>query len=191
MKNIMEVLYKYQTENIKLKKDAENPFFKSNYITLDNILNHYLPKFTEDWILCFHNVLNSELITSLIHIESWEQVASNFPLHNDDPQKQGSEITYGKRYNLSALLNIQTDLDDDGNLASSAGNTKQFYTKTTNKVTPSDDKKWFNEPELEKFKENNVYWDIDSALKAIRTKYKLGKPMEEKVRKLYEMNPDF
>jgi len=127
MEKIFKILYKYQQEWAKLKKTADNPFFKSKYLPLEDILDYYIPKFNQDWILCFHNVVDKELITSLILIEGWETVSSNFPLNNTDPQKQGSEITYWKRYNLGALLNIQTDEDDDWNIASSEWNTKQHY----------------------------------------------------------------
>ena len=127
MEKLFEILYKYQWEYIKLKKDADNPFFKSKYVTLDNILDHYIPKLNEDWILCMHHVQDKELITTLIHIESWDKIMSNFPLNNTDPQKQWSEISYWKRYNLWCILNIQTDTDDDWNKASSWWNTKEFY----------------------------------------------------------------
>jgi len=124
MEKIFKILFKYQKEMIKLSKNAENPFFKCKYTTLDNILNHYTPKLNDDWILCFHTVKEKELVTSLVLVGWWETITSAFPLNNTDPQKQGSEITYWKRYNLSCLLNIQTDLDDDWNIASSEWNTK-------------------------------------------------------------------
>ena len=127
MEEIFKILFKYQNEQIKLKKDADNPFFKSKYVTLDNILEHYIPKLNEDGILCFHTVQEKELVTSLILIKTGEQIQSKFPLHNTDPQKQGSEISYWKRYNLGCILNIQTDTDDDGNIASSSWNTKEYY----------------------------------------------------------------
>ena len=115
MKEIYRILFEYQQESIKLKKDANNPFLKSKYVTLDNILEHYTPRLNNDGILCFHNVVNKELVTSLVLVESWETITSSFPLNNTDPQKQWSEISYWKRYNLWCLLNIQTDTDDDWN----------------------------------------------------------------------------
>ena len=55
----------------------------------------------------------SYLETSVYDIESEEAIKSSFPITNPDPQKFGSAMTYGKRYNLSALLNIVSDEDDD------------------------------------------------------------------------------
>lgn len=125
--NLFTDLLEFQKQNAKLSKTADNPFFKSKYLPLEDILEHYIPKFNEKWILCFHNVVNSEVVTTLLKVATSEKIQSSFPLHNNDPQKQGSEITYGKRYNLWCLLNIQTDEDDDANKASSWWNTKKFY----------------------------------------------------------------
>ena len=118
-----------QKESTKLKKDANNPFFKSNYITLDNIIATYNEKLSEKLIVCYHYTKDNKLTTVLIDTEDNSKVESEFNVLNNDPQKAGSEITYGKRYNLGQLLNIQTDLDDDWNLASKAWNTKAHYPK--------------------------------------------------------------
>jgi len=55
---IYKKLLKLQEEWITLKKDATNPFFKSKYITLDNILEVYMPKLSELKIVCMHNTIN-------------------------------------------------------------------------------------------------------------------------------------
>lgn len=127
MKEIYEKLFILQKEQIKLKKDSNNPFFKSKYISLDNILEVYEPLFIKNDLLCLHYSKDNKLITELIDLKSEEKVSSEFNIYNNDPQKQGSEITYWKRYNLSQLLNIQTDTDDDWNKASSWWNTKEYY----------------------------------------------------------------
>lgn len=127
MKNIYSKLFILQKAQIKLKKDADNPFFKSKYITLENILDTYEPLFIENNLLCLHYSKDNKLITEIIDLDSSEKVLSEFNIYNTDPQKQGSEVTYWKRYNLWQLLNIQTDIDDDWNLASSSWNTKDFY----------------------------------------------------------------
>ena len=55
------------------------------------------------------------LITRLAH-ESGEWLQGSLPLAVDskDPQVLGSNITYAKRYALSAMLGVVTDDDDDG-----------------------------------------------------------------------------
>lgn len=126
---IFKKLLEIQTESIALKKDASNPFFKSNYITLDNIISTYNDILTNKSIVCYHYTKDNKLTTVLVDTEDDSKVESEFNILNNDPQKAGSEITYGKRYNLGQLLNIQTDTDDDGNLASKAWNTKAHYPK--------------------------------------------------------------
>jgi hypothetical protein len=57
--------------------------------------------------------------TMLVH-KSGEWMASDVvvPMAKIDPQGAGGALTYGRRYGLSALLNIVSDEDDDGNQAS-------------------------------------------------------------------------
>ncbi len=120
-------LLQLQEKTITLKKDAKNPFFKSDYITLDNILNTYNSIFNELKIVCYHYTQDNKLKTVLLDTEDDTRIESEFNIYNQDPQKQWSEITYWKRYNLGQLLNIQTDVDDDWNKASSWWNTKTHY----------------------------------------------------------------
>ena len=111
-------------ENIKgIKPDADNPFFKSNYITLDNILEVVRPILTNEDIWITQNISSNgeyvEVTTRLIHItgEWLETDILRMKPTKMDPQQLGSCITYAKRYQLSGLLGISSDVDDDGNKA--------------------------------------------------------------------------
>ena len=125
MKAIASALVNFHANLKPIKKDAQNPFFKSDYLTLSGILDEVRPQ------LCRHGLAIvqsmkviengncSALITSLIHI-SGESINSEIvmPIIND-PQKMGSLITYYKRYQLQAMLGISTaEEDDDGNSVS-------------------------------------------------------------------------
>ena len=58
----------------------------------------------------------STLITRLMHV-SGQWVESRYPLHFDQsPQQLGSELTYARRYCVSALLCLAAE-DDDGQRA--------------------------------------------------------------------------
>ncbi len=106
----------FDLQGLAIKKDASNPFFKSKYMSLDNILTVLNPLLKDHKLLIFHATENKEVVTTVYDIESDEAVSSRFPLvETNDPQKYGSCITYAKRYNLSQLFNIITDEDDDGN----------------------------------------------------------------------------
>jgi hypothetical protein len=85
--SIYTKLLNIQTESIKLKKDAKNPFFKSKYITLDNIIDIYNPVLTEQKIACFHYTKDNKLTTVLIDTEDDTKVESEFNVLNNDPQK--------------------------------------------------------------------------------------------------------
>lgn len=60
------------------------------------------------------------LITRLIHA-SGEWIAGRYPVHpvKNDPQGEGSALTYARRYALMALVGIAPE-DDDGNAATAA-----------------------------------------------------------------------
>jgi hypothetical protein len=52
----------------------------------------------------------------LLH-KSGQWIESRFPIAYDKPQVMASGVTYGRRYNSSALTNISADDDDDANAA--------------------------------------------------------------------------
>lgn len=109
----------------KVKKEASNPFFKSKYASLPNILDAIREPLTANnlSIVQFPSGEN-ELTTILMHA-SGQFMQSSYvmkPVKND-PQGVGSCITYQRRYAVGAILSLSIDEDDDGNGAS--GNTKQ------------------------------------------------------------------
>lgn len=58
---------------------------------------------------------NGNAIETVLLHESGEWISGTLELVDcTDPQKQGSAITYGRRYSLSAVLGIVTEDDDDG-----------------------------------------------------------------------------
>lgn len=117
MESIKEKLFKMQGL-LKVDKDGKNPHFKSSYVTLDNLLSVLLPMCDGNRLLVTHYVSDRNLLTQVIDLDSKEDIVSSFPITQDDPQKIGSCITYAKRYNLGAIFNIITDVDDDANTAS-------------------------------------------------------------------------
>lgn len=176
--NLENIIFELQKEWVKLQKSAENPFFKSNYIPLSAILEYLLPKLSESNVLCYHKVENTELVTIVKLIGKEESIESRFPLNSKDPQKQGSEISYGKRYNLWCIFNIQETQDDDWNLASSGGNTKKFYVKPYTKKQFLELAEAFNT------------WGRDTAYATWQDQkedFEINKMIEEKVKKLWEV----
>ena len=118
MKALYAKLLAIQTKGVQVSKDWVNPHFKSKYMTLDNIIETLAPLLTSNKLLVTHFIENQELVTRVVDVESGELLDSSFGLLATDPQKKGSEVTYAKRYNLSALFNICADEDDDWNSVS-------------------------------------------------------------------------
>ena len=165
-KNIYQKLQILQEKGIALKKDANNPFFKKNYISLDNIIETYNPLLNELKLVCYHYTKDNKLVTVILSTEDESKIESEFNVLNTDPQKQGSEITYGKRYNLGQLLNIQTDTDDDANVASKAESKKEY------KDDPN--KPWIEQTNIDNLKKLISEWQHFS-IKDVRDKYKVSK----------------
>ena len=105
-------------------KDAKNPFTKSNYATLNSVMESCRDALLANGIwLCQYpvpvDVANSiGLATKLTHVESgqWQSSLAVVPLPKADPQGMGSAITYARRYALTAMLGMVTE-DDDGEAA--------------------------------------------------------------------------
>ncbi len=96
---------------------ATNPFFKSKYAPLPDILNHVRPVLAKHK-LCV--IQDAGVTTRLVH-ESGEWLESDTLVLTpvkDDPQGVGSAITYARRYALSAMLGISSEDDDDANRVS-------------------------------------------------------------------------
>lgn len=120
IKELAKALQVFHEKVGAVKKDADNPFFKSKYATLDNTLETVKEPLKEAG-LSFAQFPSGEngLSTILMH-ESGEWIEDTFtiPLAKNDPQGAGSALTYMRRYALGAILGLATETDDDGNSAS-------------------------------------------------------------------------
>jgi hypothetical protein len=116
---MFNALLKLQSELKPVKKDAENPFFHSDYATLGAIWEAVRPVLHANGFIINQPVRGQEVITILTHV-SGESIESNFPIvskTDKNPQDFGGAVTYARKYALSALLGIVTEDDDDGNAA--------------------------------------------------------------------------
>jgi hypothetical protein len=117
-----------------IAKTATNPFFKSKYAPLSEVMESIQPLLAKHKLAVsqFVTHLNgaSALRTILIH-ESGQLLQDIQPLLlvKQDPQGQGSAITYARRYGLMAVLGAVADEDDDGNAASRPAPAKEAATE--------------------------------------------------------------
>ena len=117
-KNIISALAKFQDEVGNIKKDSTNPFFKNSYASLSNILESIkLPLMNAGLVITQIPVNENELRTVIFHIETGEKIEGTFKMTpaKNDPQGQGSVITYQRRYALGAMLGLNIEDDDDAN----------------------------------------------------------------------------
>jgi hypothetical protein len=101
------------------KKTKTNPHFKSDYADLADVLNAVRPALNAEGIAVVQSVEAGELVTELRR--NGESIRSAIPLNLDvKPQELGSQLSYLRRYALSAIAGVASESDDDGNAASTA-----------------------------------------------------------------------
>jgi len=170
IKNLTKALITFHVKVDTIKKDAKNPFFKSSYASLTNILDGINDALIESG-LCVAQFPEGDygLETILMH-ESGEWIQANYTMKpvKDDPQSRGSAITYARRYALASILSLNIDEDDDGNAA----------THGTTTPYENSEKSWLNTntPEFEKA---ITYMKGGGSINAIKTKYKIRKEVEQ------------
>lgn len=126
--SIAEISKALNTFRISVKqpvKSASNPFFKSKYVALEGVVDA-IDSALKDTGLSYVQEATSEgnqvSVTTLLLHESGEWIELTpltLPVAKNDAQAFGSAETYARRYSLSAAFGITSDLDDDGNAASS------------------------------------------------------------------------
>ncbi len=122
-KTLAQALLAAQADMPAVEKDGTNPHFKSKFVTLDHLLAVTVPVLNKHGItlLQFPSVgEGGQTLTTILQHESGEKVEYAAPiiLQKNDPQGQGSAITYMRRYALAAALGISSEADDDGSAAS-------------------------------------------------------------------------
>ena len=122
---LSKALAKFQANVKQPMKDKDNPFFRSKYVPLENVVEAITQEAPKHGLSFVQWALNDEsgrvgVATMLMH-ESGEFIEFD-PVHmkadKETAQGAGALISYLKRYSLSAVFGITSDQDDDGNSAS-------------------------------------------------------------------------
>ena len=122
IKNLAAALTKAQAEMSGAKKSANNPFFKSKFADLGEVIRCVKEPFENNGLSFMQFPVSADgfagVETIILH-ESGEYISQSFMLKcaKNDPQGMGSAITYAKRYGLQGACGIPSE-DDDGNAAS-------------------------------------------------------------------------
>jgi ERF superfamily len=123
---LSKALTNAQKEIIGAVKDSQNPFFKSSYADLSSVWDAIREPMSKNGLsvsqsigfVQSEDVFHDTLTTTLMH-SSGQWIDSTMMLKpvKNDPQAQGSAITYARRYSLAAIIGCP-QIDDDGNHAS-------------------------------------------------------------------------
>lgn len=119
---ISKALSQVQGEIENPANSAVNPFYKSKYAPLPDVLNIARPILAKYGLAVIQNPYSEDgklFITTRVVHESGEWIETKplqMKLEKDTPQGVGSAITYGRRYALSAVLGLASEEDDDGNI---------------------------------------------------------------------------
>lgn len=167
--NLTKALALFHVKVGKIKKDAKNPFFKSNYASLSHILGEISDPLQESGLVITQFPDADGLVTMLIHAESGEYLSATYVMpvaKANDPQALGSAISYARRYAITSILNLNVE-DDDGEKAM----------KRTPEKPAQDDKPWLNKGE--QLNKAMDYLRKGGTLEVIEQKYRLSKEIKE------------
>ncbi len=120
---LVTALIKVQRNLKSAPKSKNNPFYRSKYADLPAVWEMCRESLADNGLVVTQLVRGSKedpcLVTMLVHTSN-QWIKSEIPLLlvKQDPQAQGSAITYARRYGLMAVLGMcQDDEDDDGEAA--------------------------------------------------------------------------
>lgn len=141
-------LAKAQSEMKAAQKDAQNPFFKSNYATLDSVFEAIRIPFSKNGLCVTQPTRESDkgtIVETVIMHSSGQWISGELMINpvKLDPQSKGSALTYARRYLLSSIAGVPQS-DDDGSeatgkqMVSTTGKTasKSEHWPVTAKPTP-------------------------------------------------------
>ncbi len=145
--NIAKALDTFHTHINSIPKNATNPFFNSAYCPLPTILKAIKEPLHKSGLSFtqFPTGTNG-LVTMLMHGESGEYMQSDYFMNptKNDPQAQGSVISYMRRYALAAVLGLNLDGDDDAN-AATHGVIETHVGTGSNTTTTMSERPWLNQ----------------------------------------------
>jgi hypothetical protein len=177
IKNLALALNKAQAEMGGAKKGKDNPFFKSKYADLSEVVQAVKEPFANNGLSYVQFPIEQGgrigVETILMH-ESGEYLSNEFTvnLSKQDAQGAGSAITYCRRYALQAIAGIPSE-DDDGNAASQPQ--KQ-----------DDNKPWYNDANFEADKEAMFNactqgMSPQAVITQLRKEYKVSREMADSI----------
>lgn len=127
IKNITQALLKVQAEMPPVTFDSTNKFLGNRYVSFGKVIETAKPVLAKHEIMLSQPVVGGEgqigVETILLHSSGeWISSIAMIPIDSEKgksaAQVAGSNISYLRRYSLSAMLGIYSEEDTDGNSGS-------------------------------------------------------------------------
>lgn len=103
-------------------KSSSNPFFKSKYADLAEVIEATKDGLSDNGLAVLQppafarETGTVEILTLVAHSSGeWIKGILDMPTTKTDAWSVGSAITFGRRYSYSAIVNVASEEDDDGN----------------------------------------------------------------------------
>jgi hypothetical protein len=129
--NIVKALTEAQKQIKNPANTANNPFYKSKYAPLSDILSQARPILSDHGLVITQEPISDgakvSIATTLLHVSGEYIQYEPFTITAEKltPQGLGSAITYARRYTVSPILFIASEEDDDGNETEKPKKTEQ------------------------------------------------------------------
>ena len=183
-KNLKEKLFEFQKLGIVIGRNAKG--YNYTYASYDHIRKHISEKLNDFKLLVSHKIQdyggNLFLETTVSDMESGDEQSSQIPITANTPQTMGSAITYYKRYNLGAILNIIIEWEDDDWAAAERKSTQK---KSTPAPQAPQKKSDFLDENFENFKKwcqsGTTLEEQVEKKKEILSKYTISEQMIKKI----------
>ncbi len=175
-KNIYQKLFEIRKADIKLQRDTKA--FNYKYATLSQIQEKLSDIIEKEWLLITHRIENNKVITDIINIDKPEEkITSEIEMNIETKaQDKGSEITYYRRYNLLALLDLEVEDDDWKKAQNSKWNNKS-----------NNDLPWYNNFDKHQdfyIKQIKEWETADEIIKKLTKKYKVNNTVRQSIKDL-------
>ncbi len=177
-KFLFRAIGKFRSQS-KVDKSGKNPMFKSEYNTLNDVLNA-LDNIQEYGLDFTQHVSLNHLVTTVMHIETGEFFESIMELNTEKEtyQSYGSCLSYLRRYALMTMFGLRST-DDDGNSSLRGRKVSPLVSHNSATSGNTNNSSQVSVPTLSKLKEDlskcttakevNAYWIANYSAKGKTT----------------------
>jgi len=130
---LAKALSQFQQKVSNPKNVANNPFFNSKYAPLDEVISVVKEPLAEQGLSFIQSTSSDQstgsiTLTTLLMHSSGQWIESDqlsLKADKNNAQSYGSALTYARRYQLSAMLGVASEDDDDANTPTHGASTPE------------------------------------------------------------------